>query len=537
MADETFDFVIVGAGAAGCVLANRLSENPANSVALVEAGPRDLHPYLHMPAGFIKMLFNPSYTWQFKTEPSDGSNGRSIPMPQGRTLGGSTAINGFVYNRGQAADYDGWAQMGNRGWGYEDVLPFFRKTERRIGEGDDAYRGRSGGLPVENVRWPHPLCTAFVEGAQTLGIPYNNDYNGASQAGVGTYQTVIHRGMRNSAARSFLRPVRNRPNLRVFTNAQVERILFSQRRATGISVVRPDGTRLAIAARREVIVSAGPVNSPKLLQISGVGPSALLSSIGVEPVAVLEGVGENLRDHWAARIVGRVKGVRTINRTATGLSLVGQAARWMLGQPSVLALSPSIIHLFWKSDPALSGPDLQMTFTPASYQEGVVGLLDSQDGMTCGVWQDRPESLGYVRARSSDVREAPEIQPNYLSNSIDRAAIIGGVKLAEQLLETAPMQPYFAGRVSPGKDVKSDDEIIDFVRAKGSTVFHLMGSCRMGPASDRRCVVDDRLRVHGTEGLRVIDSSIMPSMPSGNTMAATYMIAEKGADMILRGLN
>ena len=532
---QQFDFIIVGAGTAGCLLADRLSENPANSVVLIEAGPPDRHPYIHLPAGYIKTLFNPAYTWTFKTEPSEGSAGRSISTTQGRTLGGSSSINGLVYNRGQAADYDMWAQMGNRGWSYAEVLPFFRRSERRIGIGDAQYRGREGGLPVTDIDWRHPLCDAFVAGAQSIGIPFNDDYNGARQEGVGYYQRVIHRGLRRSAAQSFLRHARKRPNLAVLTNAQVSRIDFDGRRAIGVTLFRPDNSEERIAARREVIVSGGAINSPKLLQLSGIGPVSLLAEHGIAPVHVLDGVGENLRDHWAVRVVARVRGMKTINRMVTGLPLMAQALRWLAGRPSVLSLSPSLAHVFWKSDPALAVSDLQMTFTPASYKEGVAGLLDSFDGMTCGVWQQRPESLGHVRIKSADAREHPLIQPNYLSSEIDRLAIVGGVKLARRLLETDPLKPYFDGRMGPPEDVRTDDEILDYARRMGSTVFHLMGSCRMGPESDARAVVDDRLRVRGVEGLRVADASIMPTMPSANTMAATYMIAERAADFILRG--
>ena len=534
---EVFDYVIVGAGTAGCLLAERLTANPTTSVCLIEAGPRDLHPFIHLPAGYIKMLFNPAYTWQFTTEPSEGSGGRRIATTQGRMLGGSSSLNGLVYNRGQAADFDSWAQMGNRGWGYEDLLPLFRQTERRIGDGDDALRGRKGGLPVTDLDWHHPLCDAFVQGAETLGIPRNPDYNGADQAGVGYYQRVIHRGLRHSSARAFLSASRRRANLQLLTGTQVARITFDGRRATGVIAHNPDGSDRPIAARREVIVAAGAINSPKLLQISGIGPADLLADLGLAPVVVRAGVGANLRDHWAVRVVARVRGIRTINRMVTGLPLMGQALRWVTGRPNVLGVSPSLAHVFWKSRPDVPGTDLQLTFTPASYRAGVAGLLDSFDGMTCGVWQQRPESLGHVRAKSADARQVPLIQPNYLSAEADRRAMVGGVRLARALLETPALRPWFDGHESPGPEVGTDDEILDFARRNGSTVFHLMGSCRMGPAGDPMAVVDDRLRVHGVGGLRVIDSSIMPTMPSANTMAATYVIAEMGADAILRGLD
>lgn len=531
---DQFDYIIVGAGTAGCLIADRLTESGKHTVCVIEAGPRDHHPFIHLPAGYIKTLFNPAYTWQYRTEPSEHINGREIATIQGRMLGGSSSLNGLVYNRGQASDFDSWAQMGNRGWSHEDLLPLFRRTERRIGPGDDAVRGRKGRLPVTDLSWRHPLCEAFVKGAQEEGIPFNADYNGAEQTGVGYYQRVIHKGLRRSSARSFLSPARRRPNLRILTQAQVSRIDFDGRRATGVTCLRPDGTEVKIRAGREVIVSAGAIGSPKLLQISGIGPSALLDRLGLDPVMVREGVGENLRDHWALRVVAKVRNVRTINRTVKGLPLMWQAAKWATGQPNVLSISPSLANVFWKTRPEMTNPDLQMTFTPASYKEGVAGLLDEFDGMTCGVWQQRPESTGHVRAVSADPREHPLIQPNYLATETDRHTTVDGIRLARRLLQTEALKPWFVSMFSPGDEIQGDDELLDFARAKGSTVFHLMGSCRMGPEQNATTVVDDRLRVHGVTGLRVADASIMPSMPSANTMASTYVIAEKAAESILQ---
>lgn len=531
---EIFDYIIVGAGTAGCLLADRLSEDGRNSVCVIEAGPRDWHPFIHLPAGYIKTLFNPAFTWRFKTEASPGSAGRRIETTQGRTLGGSSSINGMCYNRGQAADYDSWAQMGNRGWAYDDLLPLFQRTEQRIGGiGQSIYRGRHGALPVTDVDWDHPLCDAFIEGALQAGIPSNSDYNGASQEGVGLFQRVIYKGLRRSSASSFLTTALKRSNVKLMTNAQVSRVDFEGRSAIGVTLKRPNGRSQSIRCRREVIVSAGAVNSPRLLQISGIGSGELLNKLGAPLVNVRKGVGENLRDHWAIRVVARVKGIRTINRMVTGLPLMREAVRWAMGRPSVLALNPSLVHVFWKSDPVHCNPDLQMTFAPASYREGIAALLDSYDGMTLGVWQQRPESTGYVRARSVDPEVHPEIQPNYLASETDQHTIVSGIRLARRLLESAPLRPYFDGHISPGPEIQTDHEILDFARRKGSTVFHLIGTCRMGPASDPMAVVDDRLRVHGVANLRVIDSSIMPSMPSANTMAATYVIAEKGAEAIL----
>ncbi len=531
-ADE-FDYVIVGSGAAGSVLAHRLTEDPGVTVCVLEAGPPDRHPYIHVPGGFIKMLFNPDYTWQFKTEPGEGTAGRQIPTTQGRTIGGSSSINGMVYNRGQRADFDTWAQRGNRGWGYVDVLPYFRRTERRLGVCDTRYHGTEGRLPVTDIDWIHPICEAFIDGAVGMGIPRCNDYNGEAQEGVGYFQRAIHHGWRHSAARVFLYPARAR-GVEIRTDARAAAILFDGRRAVGVRYAndRHRTETHEVRARREVIVSAGTANTAKLLQISGVGPAALLASLGVPVVHELAGVGENFRDHYSVRFVARVKGIRTMNEMSRGLGLAGQIARWAAGRPSILALSPSLIHWFWKSDESLDFADLQGVFSPASYKEGFVGLLDDYPGMTCGAWQHRPESTGYVRARSVDPFEDPAIQPNYLAHPTDRAVLLAGMKLARRLLRTPQLAAYFDHESLPGDRVQTDDELMDFARRYGSTSYHLIGTARMGPASDPTAVVDDQLRVHGMERLRVVDASIMPVMPSANTYASTMMIAEKASDMI-----
>jgi choline dehydrogenase len=531
---DTFDYVIIGSGAAGSVLCRRLTEDPGVTVCVLECGPPDRHPFIHIPAGFIKMLFNPNYTWQFNTEPGDNIGGRRIPTTQGRTLGGSSSINGMIYNRGQRADFDNWAQRGNRGWGYVDVLPYFKRTEQRIGVGDDRIHGRQGSMPVTDLDWFHPVCDAFMEGAQELGLPRCVDYNsGDQQAGVGYFQRLINRGYRHSAARVFLHPARKGGQLDVRTDARASQILFDGTRATGVRYVddRDRTTMRTVHARKEVIVSSGTANTAKLLQISGVGPASLLQSLGVRQVADLP-VGENFRDHYAVRIVARVKNIRTINEMARGLGLAGQIARWALGRPSILAVSPSLVHWFWKSEGTLQQPDLQGVFSPASYKQGFVGLLDDYPGMTAGVWQHRPESTGYVRARSIDPFEDPAIQPNYLKDPMDRRVLLNGMRLARNLLHTQALAPYFDRDELPGPAVHSDDEWMDFARQYGSTAYHLIGTARMGPASDKTSVVSDQLLVHGLQGLRVVDASIMPNMPSANTYSSTMMIAEKASDMI-----
>ena len=531
---DIFDYVIVGSGAAGSVLAGRLTEDAGVTVCVLEAGPPDRHPYIHVPGGFIKMLFNPDFTWQFKTEPSEWTAGRPIPTTQGRTLGGSSSINGMIYNRGQRADLDSWAQRGNRGWGYVDMLPYYKRTERRIGACDERIHGRDGNLPVTDIDWFHPVCEAFIAGAVGMGMPRCADYNsGDRQDGVGYFQRAIERGWRRSAARMFLHPAKATGRLDVRTDARAAAVLFEGKRAVGVRYVDERArTQHVVRARREVILCCGTVNTAKLLQLSGVGPAALLQSIGVPVVHELRGVGENFRDHYAARLVARVKNSRTINELARGIGLAGQIARWAMGKPSILALSPSLVHWFWKSDDSMEQPDMQGVFSPASYKQGFVGLLDDYPGMTCGVWQHRPESTGFVRARSSDPFDDPVIQPNYLTDANDRRVLLAGMKLARRLLHTPELAHYFESDELPGPEVQTDDELMDYARQYGSTAYHLIGTARMGQATDPTAVVDEELRVHGMQGLRVADASIMPSMPSANTYATTMMIAEKAADMI-----
>ncbi|MBU8545596.1 MULTISPECIES: GMC family oxidoreductase [Roseomonadaceae] len=531
---DSFDYVIVGSGAAGSVLANRLSADPGATVCVLEAGPPDRNPFIHIPAGFIKTLANPAVTWQFKTEAIPMTGGRRISTTQGRTLGGSSSVNGMIYNRGQPTDLDSWAQRGNRGWGYADCLPYYRRGENRIGLSDDS-RGRTdGAIPVTDMDWINQVSEAFIQGCEGIGIPRTRDYNSGDQAGVGYYQRTIHKGRRISAAVAFLKPAMARPNLSVRTNARASRILFEGKRAIGIEYLAgPGAPPRRVMARKEVILSAGTVNTARLLQVSGVGPAALLASLGVPVVHELRGVGANFRDHYASRFVMRAKpGVQTLNQLARGVSLGGQIARWATGRPSILATTPSHVHVFWKSFEGLDQPDLQCVFTPGSYAEGKVYVLDDYPGVTAGAWQHRPESTGWVRARSANVFEDPEINPNYLSDPMDIRVHLGGMRLLRRMLGTPELAQYLEAETLPGPKVQSDDELLDFAKKNGSTTYHLIGTARMGPETDPSAVVDDRLRVHGMQGLRVIDASIMPSMTSANTYATTLMIAERGADFI-----
>lgn len=532
---ENFDYIIIGAGSAGCILANRLSESGKYSICLIEAGPSDYNPFIHIPAGFIKTLYNPKVNWMYKAEPSYWTGNRSIDVPRGKTLGGSSSINGHIYNRGQRMDYDSWAQKGNNGWGYFDVLPYFKRCEQRIGYGDDTFRGREGGLQVTDLNYQHPLCDAFIAGAGELGIPINNDYNGAVQEGISYVQRTTYKRRRVSAARAFLNPAKSRPNLEIKTNTLVCRVVVENKKALGVELKGKgnQSNKNYISANREVIISAGAINSPHLLQLSGIGSSELLKSIGVEVIHELGGVGENLRDHYAPRFCGRVKNISTINEQSKGLAMVGEVVKYFLGGKSILNLSPSMVYGFWHSNPDLKTNDLQFVFAPASYKLGNHGLLADHPGFTVAAWQHRPESKGWVRARSADPIEKPLIQPNYLSEEIDRKVTVAAMKLSRKLMQSNALKPFFDGEEYPGAEVQSDDELLDAARHWGSTTYHVMGTCRMGPASDPTAVVDDTLKVRGIESLRVIDASIMPSMLSANLNAGTMMIAEKGADLIL----
>ena len=530
--------MIVGAGSAGSVLASRLSEDEKATVCVLEAGPSDWHPFIHIPAGFMYTLVNPRVNWLYSSEPSEWTGGRRIAAPRGKTLGGSSSINGHIYNRGQRLDFDGWAQRGNHGWGYSDVLPYFRRSEQRIADVPDAvdetFRGHEGKLPITDLDWRDPLCEAFIEGAVQMGIPRNRDYNGTMQAGVSYVQRIIRNGRRVSAARGYLHPAMKRPNLTVRTHAQATEIVLDGKRAVGVRYHKGgrNGRPMEVRASKEVILCGGTVNSPQLLQVSGIGPAPLLQSLGIAVKHALPGVGENLRDHYAPRFVARVKNATSINEKAHGLRLVGEVLKYAATRKGILALNPTLIYVFWKSDERVDNYDLQLTFTPASYKEGVQSTLDDFPGMTIASWQQRPDSIGYVRARSADPFEAPAIQPNYLAAESDRRVLLAGMKLARRLLGSQALSKYYDREEFPGPDKQSDDDLLTAAKQRGTTTFHLMGSCRMAPDTDPTAVVDDQLRVRGLEGLRVVDASIMPTMPSANLNASVLMIAEKASDMI-----
>jgi choline dehydrogenase len=522
-----WDHIIVGAGSAGCVLANRLSADPRRRVLLLEAGGEARHPYLRVPAGFLKTFRDPRFNWNFVTEPGPGVDGRAIHTPRGRVLGGSSAINGHLWVRGSARDFDDWAQAGCRGWSHADVLPHFRSLEDYR---DDAHRGAGGPQHVSDIPALHPIVADFLEGGAECGLARNPDYNGAAQEGVFTYQRTIRRGSRFSAASAFLAPARDRANLRVVTNALVLRIETAAGRANGITFAR-DGRTLTAHAKGEIVLAAGAIGSPHLLQVSGLGPAALSRVLGLPVIADNPGVGENLQDHYAMRVVHRVTRPVTLNEQARPPRLWWEMARWVLTRRGMLAYSPAHAGAFARSRDTLQEPDLQFVFTPASYsEEGVTGRLQDVPGMTIGVWQCRPESRGFVRARDADPHQAPAIQPNYLTATEDRAAAIAGLRMARQLLGTRPLVPWSAGETAPGPEQVSDDALLAYAQAKGSTVYHLCGTCRMGGDG---APVTPELRLRGIDALRVADASVMPRIVSANTNATTMMIAAKAAAMML----
>ena len=528
---ETFDYVVVGSGPAGSLLANRLTEDRDATVCVLEAGPADTSRYVRIPAGFVKLLYDPAILWQYASAPNPATAGREIRLVQGRIVGGSSSLNGLVYSRGQADDFNDWAALGNPGWGFADVLPYFMRSERRVGAADESLRGRSGALPITDPDWRHPLCEAFIKGAAEFGIPRNRDHNGAAQEGAGYFQRNIFGGRRITCADAFLHPAIRRGGVDLRVDALAHEIIFEGSRATGVRFEQ-GGQMHEVRARREVIVCAGALHSPKLLLHSGIGPAAQLQAMGIRVLRDLPGVGENLRDHYTVRMVWRARNTRTLNEISRGWRLGLEIAKWLAGRPSILALSPSLVHVYWKSRPELTRGDIQVLFTPGSYKEGLAYVLDDFPGMSCGARQQRPESRGHVRLSSANPQEAPMVQPNYLVDPLDQAVLLTAIKLARQLMGSGPMAEYFEAENLPGAGVATDDELLDFARERGSTAYHLVGTCKMGPASDPAAVVDNTLKVRGLQGLRVVDASVMPQVPSANTLAASLMIAEKAADLI-----
>jgi choline dehydrogenase len=519
------DYVVVGAGSAGCVVAARLSETGAK-VILLEAGPKDSLLWIHIPAGILKLLYHPVVNWNYSAQ---GPDDRAIHWPRGKTLGGSSSINGMLYVRGNPADFDGWAQMGCRGWSFDDVLPYFRKSENYKQGADAEYRGKGGPLKVEDYRTILPLTHKFIEAAQQAGYKFSKDLNARQQEGVGYSQMTRKGRWRGSTAQTFLKEARGRPNLQVETEALASKLLFEGKRCVGVAF-RQRGQTVEVRAQNEVILCGGAINSPHLLQISGVGPADHLQSIGVPVVHDLRGVGANLQDHYVARVSHRVKGSISINKLSRGVRLAREAARFAIEGRGALTFGVTTAQVFCRSTQEKASPDLQLLFTPASYDGGRLGELEREDGMTVAVCPVRPDSRGTIMARSADPAEKPLITPNYLSDPADIRVLNAGVRFARAIFAAPAIAQYSVTETLPGPDITSDDALLDYARRYGTTIYHPVGTCRMGdgPAA----VVNSRLRVHGIDGLRVIDASVMPTLTTGNTNAPTIMIGEKGAAMI-----
>lgn len=532
---KEFDFVVVGAGSAGCVVVKRLVD-AGYTVGLIEAGPEDTNPYIKIPAGFMKTYYNKELTWQFDHQTSEFTNHRKIPFILGKTLGGSSSLNGTIYSRGQSIDFDTWAAMGAEGWGYSDVLSYFKKSESFKSDPPSASRGVDGPLNVTRIARRDFLTQQYIASAVNKEIPFNPDYNAEVQDGVSYTQGTIFNGKRSSTSRTYLQSVKGNSKLKIFTNSQVKKIIFNGKTAVAVQVVDlKTNQSFELKFQRELILSAGAVNTPKILQLSGVGDAAYLFQLGIESVEHLPAVGKNLADHYAARIVADLKpGLRSINYHAKGIPLVAEVAKWLLNKPSILAISTTSAYAFCKVDSASKFNDYSLSFTPASFKMGMTRQLDDISGVTSGAWVLRPKSRGEVRITASDFRENPYINPNYLADAYDRDTLIHALKSAKKIFQTDPIASLIDKIKFPLTECRDDDEWLSFIKEYGMTAYHLIGTCRMGDVRDPEVVVDAQLRLKNIERVRVMDASVMPTITSGNTNAATIMIAEKGVDMLLQ---
>ena len=531
--DSTYDYIVVGAGSAGAVVASRLTEGGRHRVLLLEAGTQGSNFFWSkVPVGVAKMIDDPAVNWCYSSEPDEGSGGRRIAVPRGRMLGGSSSINGMVYIRGQAQDYDHWAQLGNRGWSFQDVLPIFKRMERFEG-GSDEFRGRDGILPVTHTpRNKVPLLEKMIEAAEKMGLPYNPDQNGASQEGIGMSQVTITKGRRQSTAFCYLDPARGRANLQVDQGAIAESLILEGTRCVGVRY-SINGVKHEARATREVIVSGGSINSPKLLELSGIGQGERLRALGITPVHELQGVGENLRDHYSPRMKFEITGKNlTFNDNARGWRLAREALKYAVLREGFLASTAVPIRLYFRTRVGLDSPDATISIAPFLYEMvGKERRVSAQKGITMNVNVLRSESTGSVHIKSADPAEPPAIRFNFLSTEHDRTGIVNVLRKGRELMATSPLKEVTGQEIAPGAHLQSDAELLEWVRNNAETTYHPVGTCKMG--NDPRAVVDSELRVHGIAGLRVADASIMPTLTSGNTNAPTIMIGEKCASMVL----
>ena len=532
------DYIIVGGGSAGCVLAARLSEDVNNQVMLIEAGGEDSNPLIHIPAGYIKTMVDPTINWMFESEAEPGTANRRIAIPRGKVLGGSSAINGMLYVRGQVDDYNGWAQRGNPGWSYDDVLPYFKKAEHcqalaaGVTDFDSATHGIGGPLNVAPVLSGYEALDRVIAAAEKLGWPHNKDYNSGTQDGFSYYQVNQKSGLRFSTKKAYLDPARSRRNLKVVTSAHATNILFDGQKATGVRYQRHGRTTSAFA-NCEVIISAGAIQSPQILELSGIGNAKRLQDLGIAVKAPLAGVGENLADHYISRLSWQLKRNISLNNKARGISFLGEVIKYAVTRRGMLSLPAGILAGFVRSRDGLTGPDIQFHIAHASFANPAKRVFDEVPGMTFGPCQLRPESRGTVHINSADALTAPTIINNYLSTDEDCRVHVAGMKIARQIMNSPDMQDIVAAELRPGTELASDNELLSYARATGVTLYHPVSTCRMGPNPKAGDVVDAHLRVYGCQNLRVVDASVMPTLVSGNTNAPTIMIAEKAASEIL----